>query len=79
MLNLINLIALVTIMVCPVVPLFWIPVHGLSRIFKRLGLLTYIMPAILWPPIAWIIFKNREYLLGLTIKMPFPLIIPEYD
>ncbi|MFN3740782.1 MAG: methyltransferase family protein [Thermodesulfovibrionales bacterium] len=56
-------------------PLFWIPVHGLSRIFKRLGLLTYIMPAILWPPIAWFIFKNKEYLLGLTIEMPLPLII----
>lgn len=75
MLNFINLISLITIMVWPVVPLFWIPVHGLSRIFKRLGLLTYIMPTTLWPPIAWFIFKNKEYLLGLKIEMPLSLII----
>jgi len=70
MLRLTDLIALLTIIVWPVVPLFWIPVHGLSRIFKRLGLLTYLLPSILWPPIAYLVFINREYLLQQKLEMP---------
>lgn len=70
MLSLIDLITIVTIMLWPVVPLFWIPVHGLSKIFKRLGLLTYIMPLVVWPPVAWFIYRNRNYLLSLRIEMP---------
>ncbi len=75
MLKIVNVIALLTIMVWPVVPLFWIPVHGLSRIFKRLGLFTYIMPLLLWPLVASLIFTNRRYLLSLRIEMPFFVII----
>ena len=68
-----DLIALITIMIWPVVPLFWIPVHGLSKIFKRIGLLTYILPAVSWPPLAYIIYLNRDALL--RYKMGFPLFL----
>lgn len=65
-----DLIAIITIMVWPVVPLFWIPVHGLSRIFKRLGLFTYIMPLLTWLPLAYLIYQNRPFLLQFKINLP---------
>ncbi|MFN3396059.1 MAG: methyltransferase [Thermodesulfovibrionales bacterium] len=65
-----NLLAFLTILVWPVVPLFWIPVHGLSRFFKRIGLLTYIMPPLTWIPIAYLIFKYKEPLLNFRYEMP---------
>jgi len=64
-----DLIALFTIIVWPVIPLFWIPVHGLSRFFKRIGRLTYIMPALLWPPLAYFIYLNRAFLLHYRIDL----------
>jgi protein-S-isoprenylcysteine O-methyltransferase Ste14 len=65
-----DLLAIVTIMLWPVVPLFWIPVHGLSKIFKRLGIFTYILPLVTWPPIAYIIYLNRDFLLHFKIQIP---------
>ncbi len=62
-----DLIALITIMIWPVVPLFWIPVHGFSRIFKKLGLLTYLMPLITWPPLAYLIYSQRVFLIQFKI------------
>ncbi len=66
-------LALITIILWPIVPLFWIPVHGLSKFFKRLGILTYAMPLTTWPPIGYAIYLNREFLLKLTIEMPIIL------
>jgi protein-S-isoprenylcysteine O-methyltransferase Ste14 len=68
-----DLIALLAIIVWPVIPLFWIPVHGLSGFFKRIGRLTYIMPALLWPPLAYFIYLNRDFLLHYRVDM-HPLI-----
>jgi protein-S-isoprenylcysteine O-methyltransferase Ste14 len=67
--DLIDLIALLTIMVWPVIPLFWIPVHGFSWFFKRIGGLTYIMPALSWPPLAYFIYLNRAFLLHYRIDL----------
>lgn len=67
-----DLIALLTIIVWPAIPLFWVPVHGLSRFFKRIGGLTYIMPALIWPPLAYFIYLNRAFLLHYRIDLhPF--------
>ena len=68
-----DLLAFMTIILWPVVPLFWIPVHGLSRIFKKLGLLTYAMPLLTWVPLAFIIFRNRALLLSWKIDLPIGL------
>ncbi len=65
-----DLLALITILVWPVVPLFWIPVHGLSRFFRKIGLLTYIMPPLTWIPIIYLIFKFKEELLSFRYEMP---------
>ena len=66
-------LALIVIMLWPVVPLFWIPVHGLSRIFKGLGLFTYIMPLLTWLPLAYLIYQNRLFLLQFKINLPLPV------
>ncbi len=68
-----DLIALLAIIVWPVIPLFWIPVHGLSRFFKRIGIFTYIMPALIWPPLAYLIYLNRAFFLHYRIDL-HPLI-----
>src|SRR3972149_9038054 len=69
----IDLLALITIILWPVIPLFWIPVHGLSRIFKRLGLLTYAIPLISWLPFAYFIYSIRNFILPFKIELPFLL------
>lgn len=68
--NVLDLLAFLTILIWPVVPLFWIPVHGLSRFFKKIGLLTYIMPPLTWIPIAYLILKYKELLLDFRYEMP---------
>lgn len=67
--NVLDLLAFFTILIWPVVPLFWIPVHGLSRFFKRIGLLTYIMPPLIWIPIAYFVFKHKEALIGFRYEL----------
>jgi len=68
-----DLLAFVTIILWPVIPLFWIPVHGLSRIFKKLGLLTYAMPLLTWLPLAFLIYSEKELLLSWKIDLPVVL------
>jgi len=68
-----DLLAFVTIILWPVIPLFWIPVHGLSRIFKKLGLLTYAMPLLIWLPLAFLIYSEKELLLSWKIEFPVVL------
>ncbi len=63
-------IALITMMLWPAVPLFWVPVHGLPGLFKRLGLLTYILPLITWMPVAYLIYSHRAFLLRYRIIFP---------
>ena len=68
-----DLLAFMTIILWPVIPLFWIPVHGLSRIFKKLGLLTYVVPLFTWLPLAYLIFRNKALLLSWKIDIPVGL------
>jgi protein-S-isoprenylcysteine O-methyltransferase Ste14 len=68
-----ELLALAAIIFWPVIPLFWIPVHGFSKVFRKLGLFSYILPAVLWLPLALFIFSERGTILAHKIGMP-PLI-----
>lgn len=65
-----DLLAIITIIVWPIVPLFWIPIHGLSKIFKRIGIFSYIMPIIVWPPLAYFIYINKNFFLQYKIQIP---------
>jgi protein-S-isoprenylcysteine O-methyltransferase Ste14 len=64
-----DLIAFLTIIIWPVIPLFWIPVHGFSKFFKKIGRFTYIMPALLWPPLAYFTYLNRAFFLHYRIDL----------
>jgi len=66
----IDFLALMTIMFWPVIPLFWIPVHFATNVFRKLGLLTYAMPLITWLPLAFLIYRNRAFLLQSKVELP---------
>jgi protein-S-isoprenylcysteine O-methyltransferase Ste14 len=72
--SLTDLLAIAAIMVWPVVPLFWIPVHGCPHFFKNLGLLTYALPVITWAPLAYAVYHDKEFLL--KFKLTFPAVVP---
>ncbi len=65
-----DLIALIAIIWWPLIPLFWIPVHGLPRFFKRLGFYTYLLPVITWLPLAIILYSSKNILLEYRIALP---------
>ncbi len=65
-----NLIALSVIIFWPVVPLFWIPVHLMTGLFKRMGLATLIFPIIFWLPLAYSLYSIKERLLFYQIMIP---------
>jgi protein-S-isoprenylcysteine O-methyltransferase Ste14 len=71
-----NLIALSVIIFWPVIPLFWIPVHLMTGLFKRLGLATLIFPIIFWLPLAYNLYSIKEHLLFYQITMPAFLTYP---
>jgi protein-S-isoprenylcysteine O-methyltransferase Ste14 len=64
-----DLLVLATTMAWPVIPLFWIPVHFATNLFRRLGLLTYAMPLITWIPLAYLVYMNRASLLQLKVDV----------
>ncbi len=63
-------LAFLAVLLWPVIPHFWIPVHGFSRFFRKIGLLTYAVPMVTWLPIAYLIYRNRMKLLADTIPVP---------
>lgn len=69
-----DIIALITIIIWPVVPLFWIPVHGL-KIFKKIGLLAYVIPFVTWLPLAYLIYLKRSLLLQYRVDFPLFIIV----
>ncbi|MEW6003447.1 MAG: methyltransferase, partial [Nitrospirota bacterium] len=68
-----EILALMTIIWWTIIPLFWIPVHGLSKLFKRIGLLTYFLFMIIWSPLLYFLYENRNFLLHLKIPVPLAL------
>lgn len=70
---LLDLLALLTIMLWPLVPLFWIPVHSFPATFRKLGLFTYIMPVIIWLPLAYFVYMHKPFFLHFKIHLPYAL------
>jgi protein-S-isoprenylcysteine O-methyltransferase Ste14 len=65
-----DLLALITLMFWPVIPLFWIPVHFAIHFFRRRGLAVYLIPAFTWLPLAFLIYKNRAFLMHYKVSLP---------
>ena len=55
------------------IPLFWIPVHFATNFFRKLGLFTYVMPFITWLPLAYLIYRNRDFFFHPEIPLPVVL------
>ncbi|MBE0425337.1 MAG: isoprenylcysteine carboxylmethyltransferase family protein [Nitrospirae bacterium] len=68
-----DFLVIITILFWIVIPIFWIPVHFAIKFFKKLGLLTYLVPVVAWMPIAYLIYKNRIYLLQFRVDLPISL------
>ena len=66
-------IALLVLILWPIIPLWWIPVHGANKLVKNIGFLMYPIMFVLWIFIAYPIYLNRAFLLGYRID--FSLII----
>jgi protein-S-isoprenylcysteine O-methyltransferase Ste14 len=71
--NLGDILALAAVIFSVLVPLFWIPVHCLTPYFRKLGIFTYILPAVTWLPVAWLLYSSRALLLRYTVDMPWAL------
>jgi protein-S-isoprenylcysteine O-methyltransferase Ste14 len=70
-----DILAIMTLMFWPVIPLFWIPVHVAVRFFRRPGLAVYLLPIFTWLPLAFLIYRHRDFLLQFKITLPFPCAI----
>jgi protein-S-isoprenylcysteine O-methyltransferase Ste14 len=68
-----DFLAFITILVWPAVPLFWIPVHGFPKFFRKLDVLTYVVPLVLWLPLGYFVVVYRDALLGFHIDLPVVL------
>jgi protein-S-isoprenylcysteine O-methyltransferase Ste14 len=68
-----NAIALLILILWPVIPLWWIPVHGANMLVKNIGFLIYPIMFVLWIFIAYPIYVNRALFLGCRID--FSLVI----
>jgi protein-S-isoprenylcysteine O-methyltransferase Ste14 len=65
-----DVLALATLVLWPIIPLFWILVHCATPFFRRIGRLTYIVFIAAWLPLAYLICSQRGFLLHYTILFP---------
>ncbi|GAB4538092.1 MAG: hypothetical protein Fur0020_06890 [Thermodesulfovibrionia bacterium] len=65
-----ELLALMIIILWLLIPLFWIPVHLMTALFRRLGILTYLVVFTIWSPLAFLIYKNSFLFLGYVVTVP---------
>jgi hypothetical protein len=49
----IDTIVLLILMLWPIIPLWWIPVHGANKLVKNIGFLMYPIMFVLWIFIAY--------------------------
>lgn len=67
MLAALDIIALLITMFWPIIPLWWIPVHGANKIVKSIGFFIYPIVGVLWIFIAYAIYVNKTFLLEYRI------------
>lgn len=63
-------IALATLMFWPIIPIFWIPLHLCTKLFRRLGFFAYIISGLIWIFAAYFIWNYRNLLLEFDIVFP---------
>ncbi|MEN2985618.1 MAG: isoprenylcysteine carboxylmethyltransferase family protein [Thermodesulfovibrionaceae bacterium] len=73
MLEMLELLALLTLIFGFNIPFFWIPVHLFPKFFRKLGILTYLMPAVILSLISLVVFNYRDIILTYTVQFPTPI------
>ncbi len=66
-------VALLVIMLWPIIPLWWIPVHGANKVVKKIGFLIYPIIGLLWIFVAYLVYAHRAFLLGCRIDFFVPI------
>ncbi len=65
-----DVIAFGIIIFWPIIPLFWIPVHLMTGLFRKLGLATYVLSIFVWLPIAYFLYLLKDVLLSDRMSIP---------
>jgi protein-S-isoprenylcysteine O-methyltransferase Ste14 len=73
--NLTETLTVISVGGWPIIPIAWIPMHGLPSVRKKLGLFYYIFPFTLWLPIVYFIYTQRSFLSDYAVEMPFFLVV----
>lgn len=68
-------IAFIVLVLWPIIPLWWIPVHGANRHIRRLGIAIYPIVFVLWAICAGLIYMNRLFLLRFHIEFPALIVV----
>ncbi len=65
-----DIIAFAAIIFWPIIPLFWIPIHLLTGLFRKLGLVTLVFPISIWLPMAYYLYSIKGLLFSWRFPMP---------
>lgn len=60
-------LALFTVMAWPIIPLWWIPVHGAPNLRRRMGILMYPAALALWVLVGYLILDHRNLIIAFRI------------
>ncbi|MCX8030917.1 MAG: isoprenylcysteine carboxylmethyltransferase family protein [Thermodesulfovibrionales bacterium] len=67
-----ELLALITIIFGVNIPLFWIPIHFYPHFFRKIGVITYLIPVITFSLISLGVYFHRDHILRYTLTLsPF--------
>jgi protein-S-isoprenylcysteine O-methyltransferase Ste14 len=65
-----DVLAIITLIFWPIIPLFWIPLHFAANFFRKLAVPVFMMPMITWLLLAYLIYQNRVFLINSKIDLP---------
>jgi protein-S-isoprenylcysteine O-methyltransferase Ste14 len=63
-------IAFVLIVLWPVIPLWWIPVHAAKELVQRIGPWAYVIICAAWLSIACLLYVHKEPILAYRLDLP---------
>lgn len=63
-------LTLVSLAGWPLIPIGWIPMHALPWLREKMGLFYYLIPSVLWPPLAFTVYVKRSYLMKYNVNLP---------
>ncbi|OPY75494.1 MAG: hypothetical protein A4E63_00304 [Syntrophorhabdus sp. PtaU1.Bin050] len=65
-----DFVALALIMLWPIIPTWWIPVHRAKRLVRRLGSSAYLLVLGLWFPMALLVYACKDFIFSFRINIP---------